>query len=123
MRVKLIASAAGEPDTLYAGVDGAEAFEFARAASRLFEMRSVDYLALPHGRESGSQAGDLGGIAGDVKAEAPSGRTRTRRAAWRAFLHPARRGGNGFSVPMRTVAPSSRPIETARFGKINASKR
>ena len=63
MRVKLIASAAGEPETLYAGRDGAEAFEFARAASRLYEMRSVDYLALPHGRDSGSQAGDLGGIA------------------------------------------------------------
>src|SRR5271168_299656 len=63
MRVKLIASAAGEPKTLYAGADGAEAFEFARTASRLYEMRSVDYLALPHGRDSGSQAGDLGGIA------------------------------------------------------------
>jgi cell division protein ZapE len=63
MRVKLIASAAGEPETLYAGRDGAEAFEFARAASRLYEMRSADYLALPHGRDSGSQAGDLGGIA------------------------------------------------------------
>ena len=63
MRVKLIASAAGEPETLYSGAEGAEAFEFARAASRLYEMRSVDYLALPHGRESGSQAGDLGGIA------------------------------------------------------------
>ena len=62
MRVKLIASAAEEPETLYAGVDGAEEFEFARAASRLYEMRSAGYLALPHGREGGSQAGDLGGI-------------------------------------------------------------
>jgi cell division protein ZapE len=62
MRVKLIASAAGEPDALYTGAEGAEAFEFKRAASRLIEMRSADYLALPHGRESGSQAGDLGGI-------------------------------------------------------------
>jgi cell division protein ZapE len=62
MRVKLIAAAAGEPETLYAGGDGAEGFEFARAASRLYEMRSAEYLALPHGRESGSQAGDLGGI-------------------------------------------------------------
>jgi cell division protein ZapE len=63
MRVKLIASAAGEPKALYSGADNAEAFEFARTASRLYEMRSADYLALPHGRESGSQAGDLGGIA------------------------------------------------------------
>jgi cell division protein ZapE len=63
MRVKLIASAAGEPQTLYSGVDDAEAFEFKRTASRLYEMRSVDYLALPHGREGGAQAGDLGGIA------------------------------------------------------------
>jgi cell division protein ZapE len=63
MRVKLVVSAAAEPEGLFAAADGAEAFEFARAASRLFEMRSADYLALPHGRETGSRSGDLGGIA------------------------------------------------------------
>ncbi len=62
MRVKLVASAAAEPEGLLAGADRAEAFEFARTASRLFEMRSADYLALPHGQE-GSRSGDLGGIA------------------------------------------------------------
>jgi cell division protein ZapE len=62
MRVKLVASAAAEPQALFGGTDGAGAFEVARTASRLIEMRSADYLALPHGRE-GPQSGDLGGIA------------------------------------------------------------
>jgi cell division protein ZapE len=49
-RVKLIVSAAAEPQNLYRAESGHEAFEFARAASRLAEMRSRDYLALPRGR-------------------------------------------------------------------------
>jgi cell division protein ZapE len=61
-RVKLVASAAAEPDALYQGRTGAEAFEFARAASRLIEMRSLDYLAAPHGGDAGASSGDLGGL-------------------------------------------------------------
>lgn len=46
-KVKLLASAAAEPDDLYVAGDGA--FEFERTASRLAEMQSDDYLALGHG--------------------------------------------------------------------------
>lgn len=60
MGVKLVASAAAEPGALYRGSSGAEAFEFTRTASRLIEMRSLDYLAAPHGE--GAASGDLGGL-------------------------------------------------------------
>lgn len=51
-KVKLLASAAAEPDDLYLAGDGA--FEFERTASRLAEMQSDDYLALGHGPDEGA---------------------------------------------------------------------
>ena len=64
-RVKLIASAEVEPEKIYPAERGYEAFEFARTISRLKEMGSLDYMALPHGRgdvASGKITGQLTGI-------------------------------------------------------------
>jgi cell division protein ZapE len=57
-KVKLLASAEAEVHALYQADSGREAFEFDRTVSRLIEMRSEEYLSLPHGREeSGSSEG------------------------------------------------------------------
>ncbi|MCA0320776.1 MAG: cell division protein ZapE [Proteobacteria bacterium] len=60
-QVKLVASAGDEPHRLYLSETGTEEFEFHRTASRLIEMRSDDYLALPHARRQHLSA-DTGGI-------------------------------------------------------------
>ncbi|TCL72759.1 cell division protein ZapE [Rhizobium sp. BK251] len=49
---RLFVSAAAMPEHLLTGRKGTEGFEFDRTASRLFEMRSAEYLALHHAKRA-----------------------------------------------------------------------
>jgi cell division protein ZapE len=60
--VKLMASAEADPASLYRASDGVEAGEFKRTSSRLIEMSSQSYLALPHGRKDSAASGSSTGL-------------------------------------------------------------
>ena len=60
--VKLMASAAADPVSLYVAADGVEANEFKRTSSRLIEMSSESYLALPHGHKDSAASGATTGL-------------------------------------------------------------
>ena len=60
--VKLMASAAADPVSLYVATEGNEVNEFKRTSSRLVEMSSASYLALPHGRKDSSASGATTGL-------------------------------------------------------------
>jgi len=60
--VKVMASAAADPASLYVATDGEEANEFKRTSSRLIEMSSKSYLALPHGYKDSAASGTSTGL-------------------------------------------------------------
>jgi cell division protein ZapE len=61
-RVKLMASAQAGPMSLYVASEGNEASEFKRTSSRLIEMGSESYLALPHGHKDSEASGSSTGL-------------------------------------------------------------
>ena len=60
--VKVMASAEADPLSLYVASDGHEVNEFKRTSSRLIEMSSESYLALPHGHKDSAATGSSAGL-------------------------------------------------------------
>ena len=60
--VKLMASAEADPLSLYVAADDEVPNEFKRTSSRLIEMSSESYLALPHGHKDSVASGSSAGL-------------------------------------------------------------
>ena len=60
--VKLMASAAADPLSLYLATEGVEANEFKRTSSRLIEMGSESYLSRAHGHKDSAASGSTTGL-------------------------------------------------------------
>ncbi|TMJ64773.1 MAG: AFG1 family ATPase [Alphaproteobacteria bacterium] len=60
--VKVMASAEADPLSLYIATEGHEVNEFKRTSSRLIEMSSESYLALPHGHKDSAATGSSAGL-------------------------------------------------------------
>ena len=60
--VKVMASAEADPLSLYIAIEGHEVNEFKRTSSRLIEMSSESYLALPHGHKDSAATGSSAGL-------------------------------------------------------------
>src|SRR3989440_1239032 len=60
--VKVMASAEADPLSLYIATEGHEVNEFKRTSSRLIEMSSESYLALPHGHKDSAASGSSAGL-------------------------------------------------------------
>ena len=56
------AAAEADPVSLYLATEGNEANEFKRTSSRLIEMSSESYLALPHGAKDSAASGSSTGL-------------------------------------------------------------
>ena len=80
-RVKLMASAAADPVSLYLATEGVEANEFKRTSSRLIEMSSESYLALPARPEGFRGERVEHGAGGDVELP-PSFRSDAKQSSF-----------------------------------------
>ena len=108
--VKLVASAAAEPDELYIADDGKEAFEFRRTSSRLIEMRSKDYLAQPHVMRG---EGAFVAIETSDRLGAPPWASCTKTGRRYEITEGYRLDRDGYELELADITEASTPVPVA----------